>query len=270
MDRERAIVEMQYELLVATKCVGKEATIPGEKLSAWLAALSPPAKVLPDCEGWWWEWWDRENKWLAEPQYVHFHKGKYWVETPSQDYECQPGKWVQATPPPPAGEQGEADKLCPKCGIGFMLPSGRCDHCNVRMELGTKPSRAWLEKMADAEDRVGSISVGGLAVEMGLPVSPPTPASQPDESWFDKLTAGKLAVENPTAHASQTALDVDAYNSLANAIIPILENYGIKNVIHPATKIADLCKSALTAATAELTAEIAQLKAALAAKEKST
>jgi hypothetical protein len=35
----------------------------------------------------------------------------------------------------------------------------------------SNPSKEWLEKMADAEDGC-SVSVGGLACDLGLPVSP--------------------------------------------------------------------------------------------------
>lgn len=34
------------------------------------------------------------------------------------------------------------------------------------------PSRQWLTKMAAIEDECGSVSVGGLAVDVGLPVAP--------------------------------------------------------------------------------------------------
>ena len=29
------------------------------------------------------------------------------------------------------------DELCNVCGVGFYLPSGRCDHCNSKQEVTT-------------------------------------------------------------------------------------------------------------------------------------
>ena len=65
-----------------------------DQLQSQLAGRELP---LPDSEGWWWEW-NPAGEWL-EPQRVTFVGGKYWIETPSQDYECQSGRWVKALPP---------------------------------------------------------------------------------------------------------------------------------------------------------------------------
>lgn len=32
------------------------------------------------------------------------------------------------------------------------------------------PNRKWLERMADAEDEAGSVSVGGMAADLGMPL----------------------------------------------------------------------------------------------------
>ena len=44
-----------------------------------------------------------------------------------------------------------------------------------------KPSDEWLRRMADAEDKAGSISVGGLAFSAGELVESPEP-SEPEET----------------------------------------------------------------------------------------
>ncbi len=40
------------------------------------------------------------------------------------------------------------DELCDKCGIGFFLPSGRCDHCNCVAELASVRAQLTPEEKA--------------------------------------------------------------------------------------------------------------------------
>lgn len=52
------------------------------------------------------------------------------------------------------------DDQCETCGIGFILPSGRCDHCDSQKETGSITIR-----LTDAEARV----LLQLSKEMDLP-----------------------------------------------------------------------------------------------------
>lgn len=66
----------------------------------------------------------------------------------------------------------------------------------------TGPSREWLEKMANAEDKCGSTSVGGLAVECGQPVGN-------DGSGFPANFAKPRIITNPVSGAAIDTEDVD-------------------------------------------------------------
>lgn len=69
------------------------------ELTEILSALQPKSLPLPNAADWWWEWDDQHGEWFDEPQLVIERGGKYWTETSSQDYECQPGQWVRCSPP---------------------------------------------------------------------------------------------------------------------------------------------------------------------------
>ena len=55
------------------------------------------------------------------------------------------------------------------------------------MNTGKPVDRAWLQRMADAEDQCESVSVGGLAHELGN-LRPP----QPDQAPLTQVAFGKL------------------------------------------------------------------------------
>jgi hypothetical protein len=61
-------------------------------------------------------------------------------------------------------------------------PAGGGEHGPTM--LNGKAELQWLREMAAAEDKFGSVSVGGLAVEVGLPIAspPPAPAETQDDS----------------------------------------------------------------------------------------
>lgn len=46
-------------------------------------------------------------------------------------------------------QQHATDNLCEKCGIGWILPSGVCDHCNQKAAPGEKPGADWMRAAAD-------------------------------------------------------------------------------------------------------------------------
>lgn len=77
------------------------------------------------------------------------------------------------------------------------------------------PSREWLKKMADAEDRCGSTSVGGLAVECGQPIA----SDGSDGSGFPPDFAKPRLLTNPISGAT---IDLQSVDSL-------LEHFAILN-----------------------------------------
>jgi hypothetical protein len=56
------------------------------------------------------------------------------------------------------------------------LPKRSLMHSEYVQLMAQGPPQSYLKKMADAEDAAGSISVGGMAADMGMPVRPNLPA----------------------------------------------------------------------------------------------
>lgn len=53
------------------------------------------------------------------------------------------------------------------------------------------PGRKWLERMGDAEDSAGCVSVGGMAADLGMPMTDVT-----DPAWREYRTAQRHVVES--------------------------------------------------------------------------
>lgn len=108
-------------------------------------------RITPDCQPVFpcWLWDAREQEWGR----ASFGPCDIYLGEMSSDYT----HWHPDQPTAPT-QRPDDEFLCDKCGIGYYLPSGRCDHCNqshARVPASTAPAPSVPLSATPRTDAIG-------------------------------------------------------------------------------------------------------------------